>query len=249
MSAAEKEISESEPRGRVLLAEDSPDAQALMRKSLEKIGFEVVAVDDGHLCLEKFTQSEFNLVVIDFVMPKLNGLEVLREIRKHRAPEELPVIMITAKQKKELVKIAIKNGVNDFFIKPVKSSLFSERINQHLLQFTGKEITKILHSLNVADSTSLSPKLKAILSSNQLSAYPFEYQGVKCCALIENGKNPHVLARQDEKEIKKQLTLLGKGGFLWNVIWPIGEKIPFQFPRDIFNNEEDLSNLLLIKDE
>lgn len=232
-----------EVKRRILLAEDSPDAQALMKKSLEKIGFEVAAVSNGELCIEKFTQSEFDLVIIDFVMPKMNGLEVLRTIRKQRSAEELPVIMITARQKKDLVKAAVRNGVSDFVIKPIRSSSFAERIDQHLIQFTQSDLRKILLGLNMPDPTSLSPKLKSIVLSNHLSAYPFEHQGVICCALMKIGKNPHVLARKEEEELKKKVTFLGKGGFLWNVVWPIGEQIPFQLPRDFINDEEDFNRI------
>ena len=60
---------------------------------------------------------------------------------------------------------------------------------------------------------------------------------------MEIGKNPHVIASKDVREIKKNVIFLGKGGFLWNVIWPIGEQTSFDLTRNAFNDDEDLSDL------
>lgn len=204
---------------RILLAEDSPDARQLMKAALERVGYEVDAVETGQQCRDKFIQSEYDMIILDFVIPDGNGLDLLREIRQHRPPEELPVIIVTAKQIKELVTVARKNGANDFFVKPIKISQFAQRVSNHLLEFTENDLRKALLSMNVPDITGLSAKLLRALPT-YLNAFPFEHHGVKCCALIKNGKNPHLIAKKPVDEIEREVTIFGKGGFMWNIVWP-----------------------------
>jgi two-component system chemotaxis response regulator CheY len=229
---------------RILLADDSPDAVNLMKKALENSGYEVVTTINGTECFEKFIQSDFQMVVLDFQMPGSNGIETLRRIRKHRNPEELPVVMITAKQSKDLLKSAIRSGVNDFILKPFLGSDLSKRVEKILVKLTEEQISRILMSLNVADMSTLDGESKKTLSSKGLTSYPFTIGHIKCCAILKLGINPHIVSKHSPQKMADELVLIAKGGFLWNTIWPRQLKSKFSVTKHVFNDNTDLSELL-----
>ncbi len=231
-------------RDRIILADDSPDALNLMTKALENKGFDVIQATSGTECMDKFVNNDCNLVVLDFMMPGSNGIEILRKIRKYRDPEELPVVMITARQSKELLKIAVSNGVNDFMLKPIRGADFANRIERLLIKLNDRQISQILNSLNVSDPSTLDPDTRQNLNSQNLMSYPFSIGDVKCCAILETGKNPHMVAKIPPEKMAEQVVLIAKGGFLWNAIWPRRLKPKFSVTKRVFNDNTDLSELL-----
>src|SRR6195256_1317170 len=79
---------------RILLVDDEQAILTLLSYPLRKEGYEVVRAADGHEALARFSESAFDLVVLDVMMPKLDGLEVCRRLR---AKSSVPIIMLTAK--------------------------------------------------------------------------------------------------------------------------------------------------------
>lgn len=230
---------------RILVAEDNPSDRALMEKLVQRAGYEVDCVEDGESCLEMFNKNSYGLVILDFIMPKINGIDTLKAIRKQKSPEELPVIMVTLKQKIELVRIAMKNGVNDFFVKPIDPSEFPLRISRHLLTFSPEEITAKLRSLSFADSSSLNRNIQWEIARQNLAAFPFECKGIKVCAVLPARKSPKNIAKSSSTDLEEEVTILGKGGFLWNIVWPRHRKANLELPRHTLNSDdEDISELL-----
>jgi len=79
---------------RILLADDEQSIQALLSYPLRKDGYEVVQAADGREALQRFSEASFDLLVLDVMMPRLDGLEVCRRVR---ARSSVPIIMLTAK--------------------------------------------------------------------------------------------------------------------------------------------------------
>ena len=132
-TAAERQTSEasSEPivipidastRGaRVLLAEDNVVMQQLTRELLEKLGCKVEVVDNGADAVKRVAQSDFDIVLMDYNMPDINGVEAAREIRDREASahmRELPIIALTANAFKNHRDECLGAGMNDFLSKP-----------------------------------------------------------------------------------------------------------------------------------
>jgi class 3 adenylate cyclase len=103
---------------RVLIAEDDRDSQVLLRRILEKEGFQVVAADDGRTAWETFQKEEFRLVITDWQMPEMGGVELCRKIRAADTAGYVYIILVTAREAKDDLVQAMDAGANDYVTKP-----------------------------------------------------------------------------------------------------------------------------------
>lgn len=117
---------------RVLIIEDEPDISDYLFETLSMSDYEVCQAYDGLEGLEKIKEFRPNLVLLDIMMPKLNGLEVCRRIRASGEMRSLRVIFITAKGSLEEKLEGFQAGANDFIVKPFSSSELLARIEAHL---------------------------------------------------------------------------------------------------------------------
>ncbi len=99
----------------ILVAEDDVALRNLLRMSLSALGYTVIAVEDGQQALEAFLRDMPDLVILDIMMPKRNGLEVLQEIRRR---SDVPVIMLTALGRPDDVVKGLYLGADDYIPKP-----------------------------------------------------------------------------------------------------------------------------------
>lgn len=101
--------------GKVLVVEDDKGITDFLIPELEHEGFEVMCASDGRSSLELFENNEFDIILLDIMIPNLNGMEVLRRIRKK---SNVPVIMITARRE-TLDKVnGLDAGADDYLVKP-----------------------------------------------------------------------------------------------------------------------------------
>ncbi|MDD3147334.1 MAG: response regulator [Candidatus Riflebacteria bacterium] len=117
---------------RVLIVEDEPDISDYLYETLSLSGYEVCQAYDGLEGLDKIREFKPNLLLLDIMMPKLNGIEVCRRIRANDDMRSLRVIIITAKGSLEEKLEGFEAGANDFIVKPFSSSELLARIEAHL---------------------------------------------------------------------------------------------------------------------
>lgn len=91
-------------------------------------GYSTVVVNRGQLALDVLAQREFFLVVLDIMMPDMSGYEVLKKVRERFSPFELPVLMLTAKNRGNDIILSMENGANDFVGKPFESEELLARV-------------------------------------------------------------------------------------------------------------------------
>ena len=103
---------------RVLLAEDEPNIVESLTFLLERAGFDVTVETNGRLALEAAMADLPDVLVLDVMLPDLDGYEVLRQLRADRRAETLPVLMLTAKGQREDREMALKCGADLFITKP-----------------------------------------------------------------------------------------------------------------------------------
>src|SRR3954463_6916037 len=96
---------------RILLVDDEQSIQTLLSYPLRKDGYEVVQATDGRQALARFGETSFDLVVLDVMMPKLDGLEVCRRLR---AKSTVPIIMLTAKAEEIDKALGLELGADDY---------------------------------------------------------------------------------------------------------------------------------------
>lgn len=103
---------------RVLLAEDEPNIVESLRFMLERAGFDVLVETDGRRALEAARKDTPDVMILDVMLPELDGFEVLRQLRTDGRSQSLPVLMLTAKGQREDREMARKCGADLFLTKP-----------------------------------------------------------------------------------------------------------------------------------
>jgi len=114
---------------RILLVDDEPSVQTLLAYPLRKDGYEVVTAADGREALDRFAEGRFDLVVLDIMLPKLDGIEVCRRLR---TKSQVPIIMLTAKDDEVDKVVGLEMGADDYITKPFSVREFRSRVRAAL---------------------------------------------------------------------------------------------------------------------
>lgn len=116
----------------LLIVDDNEMNRQLMSLQFKRAGYNVVTAKDGYEALELIESTPFDIVLLDIMMPGINGLQVLEEIRKHRTLINLPVIMVTADDLEESIITSLQLGANDYLTKPLNLPVAMARIKTQL---------------------------------------------------------------------------------------------------------------------
>jgi len=128
------EDTEAQQQARILVVDDVADNREILTRRLVKRGFEVVEADGGISALQKIDEQSFDIVLLDIMMPDLNGRDVLTRVRETHSALELPIIMVSAKSQSEDVVDCLDHGANDYVTKPVDFLVALCRINAQVAQ-------------------------------------------------------------------------------------------------------------------
>jgi two-component system, OmpR family, alkaline phosphatase synthesis response regulator PhoP len=109
----------------ILLADDEPSMTELLEFNLKKEGFEVVSAGNGKEAMEKFRRRPVSLVILDIMMPEMDGYDVCREIRK---TSDVPIIMLTAKGSESSKIVGLELGADDYVTKPFSVAELTARV-------------------------------------------------------------------------------------------------------------------------
>jgi DNA-binding response OmpR family regulator len=115
----------AEESARILLVDDEQSVQTLLTYPLRKEGYDVVSAEDGREALDRFAEQQFDLVVLDVMMPRLDGIEVCRRLR---ARSQVPIIMLTARDDEVDKVIGLEMGADDYITKPFSVREFRSRV-------------------------------------------------------------------------------------------------------------------------
>ena len=110
---------------RILLVDDEDSLQKLLSYPLRSDGYEVVAAADGQEALDRFDESNFDLVVLDVMLPRVDGFDVCRKLRARSA---VPIIMLTAKAEEFDKVLGLELGADDYITKPFSMREFRSRV-------------------------------------------------------------------------------------------------------------------------
>ena len=145
---------------RILVVDDEEINKQVIVRYLADEDMELVLVDSGALALEAIKKQVFDMVLLDVMMPKMNGYEVCQEIRKQYLPSDLPIIMLTAKNQVNDLVDSLSYGANDYLAKPFSKSEFLARVKTHMnlhsinqayVKFVPREFLTVLGKQNIMD--------------------------------------------------------------------------------------------------
>jgi two-component system alkaline phosphatase synthesis response regulator PhoP len=103
---------------KILIIEDEKDIQDLLQHYLKREGYEVQGVKDGESGLRKVNKERFDLILLDLMLPLVDGLEICRTLRSQLSTADLPIIMITAKGEESERIVGLEMGADDYITKP-----------------------------------------------------------------------------------------------------------------------------------
>ncbi|MDO7843675.1 response regulator transcription factor [Sphingomonas immobilis] len=118
----------------VLIIDDVEDNRALLDRALKTSGYATVLAESGREALSILSRQTPDIVLLDWMMPELSGLETLRAIRELHPSSKLPVIMCTAMGEETSVVSALAAGADDYMVKPVSLPILRARMARHLEQ-------------------------------------------------------------------------------------------------------------------
>ena len=114
---------------KILVVDDEKPISDIIKFNLEKEGYEIVTAFDGEEALEKVEEESPDLIVLDVMLPKIDGLEVVREVRKKHS---MPIIMVTAKETEIDKVLGLELGADDYVTKPFSNRELVARVKANL---------------------------------------------------------------------------------------------------------------------
>ena len=115
---------------RVLLAEDDPDIQLVARMSLKRAGFDVTVAGDGNEALRRAGESKPDVILLDWMMPELDGLETCARLKADSALRDVPVIFLTAKSQESEIARGLALGALGYITKPFDALTLGARVRE-----------------------------------------------------------------------------------------------------------------------
>lgn len=123
---------------RLLLAEDEEVLRMLVVDTLEDEGYEIDEACDGEEAYELIEQNDYDLVIIDYMMPRMTGLEVIEKVRQHPKRKETKILMLSAKSQKVDQDRVLLAGADHFISKPFSPLYLVEKIGEILGEKTNQ---------------------------------------------------------------------------------------------------------------
>lgn len=125
------------PAARVLLVEDDPALQLMLRYNLDKLGYRVEAETDGEAALEKLEQFRPDVLVLDWMLPGMSGIDLCRRIRSNPQLRDVPVLMLTARSDEQDSIQGLDSGADDYIVKPCSIEALDARLRALLRRVQG----------------------------------------------------------------------------------------------------------------
>jgi DNA-binding response OmpR family regulator len=119
-------------RGRILLVDDDEGVRTLVEKLLEKFGYSVTSVGLAQQCLERLSESTFDLILLDHILPDMDGLLLLQLVRDRLGKSQKPVVYLTGIADDITKRKAFEIGVDDYVTKPFNPADFIARVSRQI---------------------------------------------------------------------------------------------------------------------
>ncbi len=117
---------------RILVADDSQGIREMLQMSLESLGYSVIVAEDGERALERIDEAKPDLLIVDVMMPKVNGFQVCRRVKSNPETRETPVILLTARIQEEDVFWGRDCGADEYITKPFRTQELQDTVDRLL---------------------------------------------------------------------------------------------------------------------
>lgn len=119
------------PKMKILVVDDFATIRRILRTLLKKIGLtNVIEAEDGSSALNVLKKNEVDLIICDWNMPYMSGIELLKAVRGDESLKDIPFLMLTAEGQKEKVSEAVQAGVTNYIVKPFTADSIQDKLTQ-----------------------------------------------------------------------------------------------------------------------
>ena len=171
---------------KILVVDDDPAINEMLTIVLEAEGFRTASVQDGAEAVDTFHSFDPDLILLDLMLPGVNGIDICREIRR---TSPVPIVMLTAKTDTVDVVLGLESGADDYITKPFKPKELVARIRARLRR-TDDQASDVLH---VGDLTIDVPQHIVSRGSEEISLTPLEFD-----LLLEMARKPNQVHTREE---------------------------------------------------
>ena len=175
---------------KILIVEDEESIQKLLEFTLRQANYATIIADDGEEAIEKVVDDRPDLILLDLMLPKIDGLEVCRMLRKQEI--EIPIIMLTAKGEEMDKIIGLEIGADDYMTKPFSPREVAARVRA-VLRRTGERSQTKEKKLVAGQLTVYPERLEVYLEDKQLEFTPKEFE-----LLVYFMRNPNRVFSRDQ---------------------------------------------------
>ena len=135
----------------ILVVDDDQDTVAILARHLEREGFVPIEANSGAQCLKMVHENEIDVILLDLMMPEMDGFQVVKALRDDPVTAEIPIIMITARDDLDARAEGMRLGVSDFLAKPVFRRQLASRVRAQLeVVETARNATDTMDRLEAA---------------------------------------------------------------------------------------------------
>lgn len=114
---------------RILVVDDFSTMRRIVKGILKRLGYrEIDEAEDGQMALKRLKETRYQLIICDWNMPVMTGLDLLKAVRSDEELKEIPFLMVTAEAKKENILEAIQAGVSNYIVKPFTEEVLSKKL-------------------------------------------------------------------------------------------------------------------------
>ena len=164
------------PTTRVLVAEDERDVAELIRYTLAREGFEVVVATNGADALREARESRPDLVLLDLMLPQVNGWELCRRLKQDPATRMLPVIMLTARAEEGDKVLGFELGADDYVTKPFSTRELVARVRAVVRRSRPPEVEERRHRIKVGDLVVDRQRFEVTVGGRAVTLTPKEFE-------------------------------------------------------------------------
>ena len=161
--SSESMVAKNDSRGRALVVDDSPPARNLLAHLVRELGYVVEVASTGQACIDMATREPFDLVLLDLVLPDVNGIDIISVLREHKVSSGSSIVIVSSIEETRSVAACLERGADDYLVKPVNPIILRARLhgiheNRALARQASRQVTRLEQEIRRADGL-----LRAIL--------------------------------------------------------------------------------------
>jgi phosphate regulon transcriptional regulator PhoB len=165
---------------KILVVDDKKDILELLEYNLEKEGYQIFRAMTGEEALARVKREAPDLIVLDLMLPGLDGLEVCKQLKKDTKTDSIPIIMLTAKGEESDIIVGLELGADDYITKPFSPKVLIARVKTVLRRFEEKISPREV--IKIDDLTIDIPKHKVTLKEKPVELTTTEFNLLRCLA-------------------------------------------------------------------